>query len=248
MLAKSRRARVVRALLAVSVVVGAAAGAALAANAVMGEDEVLYACAQEQTGVLRLVDDPAECRASERSVEWNVQGPPGSQGPKGDAGPKGDPGELGSLGDLEGLTCTVNSVQGATTWFAYPTPSSYAYNTPALHCLIADRYEPNDDRAHAVDITSDAAPPLPGAQRTVGGITLYPAGDHDWYALPNRELTSIGTNREGVTLEIYRDGELVATVTTTGPWANTVPGSHNWIFHFTATGSGKIMPFDFAVQ
>lgn len=235
-----------RALGAAAAVVLVAVGTAVAANAALSDAEVLYACAQEPSGLMRLVDDAADCRATERSVAWNVQGPPG---PQGDPGPKGDPGPaLESLDALAGLSCDVRSIPGETAWASYATPTSYAWTTPSLYCLTPDRYEPNNDREHAADIALDATPPWPGGQRIVLGLTLYPAADHDWYSLPNRELTTVGTSLQGLTFEIYRDGSLVATLTSPGPWTNTLPGPHDWLFHLSATDPTEVMPLDFAVQ
>ena len=75
------RAVVVALLLAV-----VAAGTALASRSVLGEGDMLYARAQETSGVLRLVDNIGACRSTEKAVQWNVQGPQGLEGPQGPAG------------------------------------------------------------------------------------------------------------------------------------------------------------------
>ncbi|HVA96099.1 MAG TPA: pentapeptide repeat-containing protein [Candidatus Acidoferrales bacterium] len=45
--------------------------------------EVIYACAQKQTGTLRMVAAGASCRQDENAVSWNIQGP---QGPSNSTG------------------------------------------------------------------------------------------------------------------------------------------------------------------
>lgn len=52
----------------------------------------IYACYQKNTGDLRKVSGPGQCRNSEMAISWNTAGAPGPQGPKGDKGDKGEPG------------------------------------------------------------------------------------------------------------------------------------------------------------
>ncbi len=70
------------------------------------EEGVLHACAWPSWGLLRLVDDPSECRPNERAVSWNVAGTPGEPGPQGTPGTQGQTGAQGP----QGLT----GPQGAT--------------------------------------------------------------------------------------------------------------------------------------
>ena len=45
--------------------------------------------------------------------------------------------------------------------------------------------------------------------------------------------------RVGIALEIYRDGELIVTLTDPiQQFNNDVPGSHEWEFHFVSTKEG----------
>jgi hypothetical protein len=81
--------RIGRVAFAAFVLAVVAAGTALASRSVLGEGEVLYACAQNPSGVLRLVNDLSECRAPDKAVQWNVQGPEGPRGPQGPDGPPG---------------------------------------------------------------------------------------------------------------------------------------------------------------
>ena len=48
------------------------------------------ACVNGQTGQLRIVDDPDDCRRYEDHLSWNQVGPQGPQGPEGPQGPPGD--------------------------------------------------------------------------------------------------------------------------------------------------------------
>lgn len=54
---------------------------------------VIYACYQKNSGDLRKVSGPGQCRNSELEVRWNTAGVPGSKGDKGDKGDKGEPGQ-----------------------------------------------------------------------------------------------------------------------------------------------------------
>jgi hypothetical protein len=60
--------------LLVAIVLIAVAGVAIAE---VGVGDPLHACAQTETGLLRLVDSPDDCRKAEDPVSWNQQGPPG---------------------------------------------------------------------------------------------------------------------------------------------------------------------------
>jgi lamin tail-like protein len=84
-----------------------AAGAAFALGTGPSADAVIHACRHANGGWLRIPAREGACRARERAVSWNVQGPKGDPGPQGEPGPKGDPGPgLTNLGDLQGIPCT----------------------------------------------------------------------------------------------------------------------------------------------
>lgn len=80
-------------------VAGAAVATALAGGlgwaATGGE---LQGCVTIKSGDLRLVDSASACKASERSVSWNQQGPQGPSGPQGAEGPSGPSGPPGPAG------------------------------------------------------------------------------------------------------------------------------------------------------
>ncbi|MCP4005687.1 MAG: collagen-like protein [bacterium] len=69
--------------------------AALEAQA---EEGLLHACAWPSWGLLRLVDDPSECRPNERAVSWNISGTPGEPGTPGTPGAQGQTGAQGPQG------------------------------------------------------------------------------------------------------------------------------------------------------
>jgi sulfatase-modifying factor enzyme 1/collagen triple helix repeat protein len=64
----------------------------------LGTDNVIYACVNQVTGVLRIVSDTAACLPTENSISWNGMGPQGSQGPQGPTGPQGPQGDKGDTG------------------------------------------------------------------------------------------------------------------------------------------------------
>jgi len=67
-------------ILATVIVLVMGAGIAIAQ---VGDDGVIYACAEEKTGELRLVGSPDDCEKKEVSVSWNQQGLPGLDGADG---------------------------------------------------------------------------------------------------------------------------------------------------------------------
>jgi type VI secretion system secreted protein Hcp len=76
------------------------AGSAIAVAQVTGEDPI-DGCYNRLTGLLRIVEDPNDCRALETAIQWNRRGPQGEQGvpgPRGDIGPPGSAGPQGPAG------------------------------------------------------------------------------------------------------------------------------------------------------
>jgi len=99
-------------------------------------DDVIHGCVGTGQGQLRIVAGPADCRANEQALSWNVHGVAGPTGPRGpegvpglpgekgapgDVGPRGETGPAGpagppgtvTLGELEGSACTVSHLEGA---------------------------------------------------------------------------------------------------------------------------------------
>lgn len=86
-----------RALLLTLLAAAPAGGVVAVAHAPRDATSVIQACVR-RNGLLRLVQRPSACRASERPIAWNVRGPqgqPGPAGPEGPAGPAGPPGPAG---------------------------------------------------------------------------------------------------------------------------------------------------------
>jgi hypothetical protein len=80
-------------IVAIVALVMAATGFAVAA--IPGSDGKLSACYHKTTGAMRLVDETAKCKKTERRIAWNQVGQQGAQGLQ---GPKGDPGSPGGNG------------------------------------------------------------------------------------------------------------------------------------------------------
>ena len=94
--------------------VGAMAGTLVYAQA--AEDPQIHACANLSTGALRAVDTAGACRAGERVLDWNVQGPQGLPGVTGPAGPQGAAGSSGA-----GVPGQILVGQLELTGYALPT-------------------------------------------------------------------------------------------------------------------------------
>jgi hypothetical protein len=90
-------ARSSRVVVGAGVVVLLAGGTALATSDWFGSDGQLHACAQKNSGALRLVAEGESCKNDEVAVAWNVQGVQGAQGPQGTQGPAGPPGQAGGV-------------------------------------------------------------------------------------------------------------------------------------------------------
>lgn len=82
-----------------SLIVATAGGAALAsATGHSGGGDVIYACMNEKSGNINIVDESEDCRGNAVKISWNKQGPPGPQGPEGPPGPPGPEGPAGPQG------------------------------------------------------------------------------------------------------------------------------------------------------
>jgi hypothetical protein len=84
------------AIVAATLAVGGVAFATIPTNG------VISGCYLKSGGTLRVIDaTTGKCSSKETSLNWNVQGAPGSQGPQGppgEQGPKGDTGSAGAAG------------------------------------------------------------------------------------------------------------------------------------------------------
>jgi hypothetical protein len=90
-----------------------AVGAGVALAAIPDRNGVIHGCRITRTGLLRVIKSTAHCRAGERPLNWNVQGPQGVPGPQGPMGPQGEPGaSLESFEALNGLACDTGTNSG----------------------------------------------------------------------------------------------------------------------------------------
>jgi hypothetical protein len=73
-------------------------GYALAEGGGGVEGDTIHACFKRSGGLLRVVDDPSECKHGEEPISWNRRGEEGDSGPSGPAGPTGATGPSGAPG------------------------------------------------------------------------------------------------------------------------------------------------------
>ena len=65
------------------------------------ETQTFYACVNNSSGTIKIIDEDENCKNNETWISWNQKGPqgdPGEQGPQGEAGPAGPQGETGEQG------------------------------------------------------------------------------------------------------------------------------------------------------
>jgi hypothetical protein len=86
-----------------ALVLGGVVGGSVAAWA-DADGGVITACRANQTGLLRVVSDAAQCRAEETAIQWNQQGVAGAPGPQGPVGPEGPAGPIGPQGPAGGFS------------------------------------------------------------------------------------------------------------------------------------------------
>jgi len=103
-----------------------------------GSGGTIHGCYAKSGGALRVIDaGVTNCKSTETSLDWNVQGqqgPQGAQGPQGPAGPQGAPGPQGSQGPAgpQGPTGASGlSHAYATSTTSVPVAQSPAYSSVA---------------------------------------------------------------------------------------------------------------------
>jgi hypothetical protein len=145
----SRGAWLLRAAAVGTAAAGLAAGVGGAALDAVLADDVVNACRNRSTGVLRV---PANgvCSGNETPLQWNVRGPAGPRGPIGPAGPAGPV----SVDVLRGTTCTTASgvlgtlavhtaSSGAVTFSCRPQVDPEAPPKPIVNELDYDQQGPD---------------------------------------------------------------------------------------------------------
>lgn len=207
-----------RAVLLAALVGVLSTGAAVAVTSSLYTDEAgaFHGCVNAKSGDLRVVAPGTACMKSEVPIDWNQIGPQGEEGEKGDPG-RG----LSAFTDLEGLPCQHrDGATGETVVYSDERPIfiqsgqriETGYAPQHAFCVAADAYEPNDTRATATDH---------GVLRHANFGTIYPAGEDDWYVfngttdrryeLQPPSLTGSVGQHPSVRMDVYRNGELVAT-------------------------------------
>ena len=224
------------AMIALLVALGGTAGAAT----------VLITGAQIKNGTIGLADLSPAAKSSLRGQSGPTgpqgsagpqgnAGPQGAQGSQGERGPQGSPGSKGeqgapgpaSLDALDGKPCEfgVMSVRYQREWRAtynHTTRSEVegSGNRPVeISCISADRFEENDVREAAADIS--AYWKVDSGMSDVAYATLVPAGDDDWYKVLNADLDQpsyypdeairVEAGSSPIFIDVYRDGAVVAT-------------------------------------
>jgi hypothetical protein len=208
---------------------------------------VYSACTLNHVGTLRLIDPslPAanllsHCTAFETKITWNQQGQPGPQGPKGNPGPQGPPGA--SNGQVvDGSPCTLGGKSGTALATQGDGKTSFKIDV-ATYCLVPDEFEPNNTQGTAAPLDS-----FPSGQGF--DATIDPAGESDWYSLSQAKLTLLDVQGDGglpgatdFSVELYRDGTLVATSVTDPPPFMGITGleyggdgnQHDYLLHVTS--------------
>jgi hypothetical protein len=125
---------------------------ALLLTAASADTQTINACFNNNTGGVRLVGSPADCRQNESFVTWNTSGAPGptgATGPAGPTGPQGAPGATGATGATgasgptgpQGPTGTVTSAAPSFAIFPAgtggPTVTHFAASGWVLEALEA---------------------------------------------------------------------------------------------------------------
>ncbi len=163
----------------VSMLIGSSVAIVPALSASAASGVTYKACANKNTGAIRLVVKGKKCKKSERKLEWSIQGPPGIAGPVGPQGPTGASGATGPTGPIgpAGPTNVHSAVTGAVVTLPLNTW------TPILALA--------DDAAGGGKVT------LTGTSRLVaqGVVTVYKSSiDSDKNA---RVLCAVTYQRDG---------------------------------------------------
>lgn len=110
----------------IAVIVTALLAGAFAVTRAGDDHPTIQACVHKNSGDVRIVASPGDCRPPEVPLAWNQQGIQGERGPQGEPGepgapgdpgepgppgPPGQPGGLTSIDDLDGAACTLATGQ-----------------------------------------------------------------------------------------------------------------------------------------
>ena len=127
---------------------------------------LIYACVNNSSGTIKIVDATTACSSNEIQLVWNAEGVAGPKGDKGDAGPKGEP---GARGPSDAFTV---SAKGPLT--LQPTPTMVAkLNLPAGTYLISANVWLANESAATVEVTCEL---LAGGGSSKSGAALESGG------------------------------------------------------------------------
>jgi uncharacterized protein YjbI with pentapeptide repeats len=89
---------------------GIGIGAGVASVIASHDTNTIHACLIARTGLVRIVEDPENCKRFETATQWNVQGPQGEPGPQGETGEQGETGNDAVLSDtlLHSIKCAAH--------------------------------------------------------------------------------------------------------------------------------------------
>jgi len=140
---------------------------------------VVYVCAKNATGELRLVSKATKCRHGEQKLSWNVTGPSGKRGARGTpgepgaAGEKGEAGVKGEAGPPATTMWAVVEASGKLVRGGSATASAERLGESSEYEVVFNRDVSECAYIATVGVSSEAGPP-------VGFAVVAPrAGDRD---------------------------------------------------------------------
>lgn len=101
----------------------------------------LYACVNNSSGTIHMIDATGSCASNEQLVVWNQVGPTGPQGPQGQAGPQGVPGPQGPAGTngVSGYQIVTHTYSGAPSATSTHAALILYGSTFTADCPVGDR-------------------------------------------------------------------------------------------------------------
>lgn len=166
---------------------------------------VIHAC-YKTSGDLRVVDNPADCKASETALDWSQAGPQGQQGIPGPQGPQGIPGAQGIQGPpgAQGVPGPQGPSGASHVYHAvnsHEVPYSFeivglsglpagAYTVQATMTIVGD----NSSFGNVCDIkVNDAMDVTP-----VGYTFIYSAKDDQYGIAPMQTVVTLPSDNSSI--------------------------------------------------
>ena len=123
--ASRSRLRIASVVVGLGLLIVAALASALAAAATIPTNNVISGCYTRSGGSLRVIDATVtNCKSTETSLAWNVQGPQGVQGVQGPVGPAGPAGPTGPTGATGATGATGPAGPAGPNWIIYHNTSA----------------------------------------------------------------------------------------------------------------------------